>query len=798
MSNKIVLYQVLNYANSSPSTVQSNEVSIDEAEKLLIKDKNYHLRYNIDTNLLLFLDIDKVINTDTILLIINSLKDFFDEENLNISYTCAQNIKNQYSYHIIIYDYYNTVKEQKKIWNDFLEAYPKLKLFIDLSVYKTGYFRLPNQTTETKPHIHKIIKGCMKEFLLYDISKANKCTFEDDEIDENIDENIEELPNENIDVKTSKIIKLLDCLNSSRCDNYEDWTNIGFIIYNELGDLGLSIYKQFSKQSLKYNSKEFKLKWKNIINSNSDNKLKIGSLVMMAKDDNIEKYKNNKINVKYIFDTELNTNFIANNFYSQFGNIFIHQNNKIYFFNGIYWDNESDKKPFILNNFITNEYYKYLMDELINYETNKMNNSNDKEGTQKRINKIRIFLSGLLNFDKRQKFIEEIICKINNNNIIFDIYTNLFAFNNKVFDLNICDFVESKPEYYISLTCGYNFIEQDETQNIKDLKILINSIFPDLELQKLYLSILSTGLDGQQLEKFIIANGTGGNGKGVLNEFVQYALGKYSYILPASILLAPLKTGSNPEIANLNNKRLVFAREPDNNFKFNISALKELTGGTEINARLCHSNDTTTKLALTFIVECNDKPQFSDVDDAISRRIMDIPFKNKFVDKFIYDKLNEEEKKITFLKNGYYKTIEFKNKYKQAIFFILVEHYKIFKNNNRELPICEEVDKRNKSYLASSDELYCWFTDIYEYDENIKNTIKVKDVYNRYILSSFYVNLNKVQKRNNNYKKFCEKIQTNIFLRNFFKIDRHGTNLFINYKLKVEEDEEDEDEEEDN
>ena len=41
----------------------------------------------------------------------------------------------------------------------------------------------------------------------------------------------------------------------------------------------------------------------------------------------------------------------------------------------------------------------------------------------------------LRNYDKRCKYINEIICKITNDDIKFDENPYLFAFNNKIFDL---------------------------------------------------------------------------------------------------------------------------------------------------------------------------------------------------------------------------------------------------------------------------------------------------------------------------------------------------------------------------
>ena len=44
--------------------------------------------------------------------------------------------------------------------------------------------------------------------------------------------------------------------------------------------------------------------------------------------------------------------------------------------------------------------------------------------------------------------------------------------------------------------------------------------------------------------------------------------------------------------AQMHNKRLIIASEPPAEAKFNTSFIKDMTGGTKINARECHSNET--------------------------------------------------------------------------------------------------------------------------------------------------------------------------------------------------------------
>lgn len=640
-----------------------------------------------------------------------------------------------------------------------------------------------------------------------DEDKTDEDKTDEDKTDDDIINNNEDIKNIFIenkikfkDGKTKKdfIIKLIDILNLNRSDDFTYWRNIGFIINYEINDY--NTFDNFSKKSNKYNKDNVLKFWNSINNKDIKRPLTIKSLIQYCLEDN--KYEYYILKNEFIVDNfnffDITTSNIADHFKKIFGHKFIYQDDKLYYYNNVYWKIEEKKMP-ILNNFISKEYYNYIFELYKIFENNeleKIKNISDDKAHQRKIeqlNNIRSSLTHFKNYDKRQQFIKDIICKISNNDIKFDENSYLFAFTNKIFNLKENKFIDPSPLQYISLTTNYNFIEQDETQNIKDLHKLLNSIFPQEDLKKLYLTILATGLDGIPLEKFILANGSGGNGKGLLNEFYKYVLGDYCYVLPVNILLGPLKTGSNPEIANMNNKRAVIAREPDRDLKFNSSTIKEFTGGNEINARLNHSNDTKVNLRLTFILECNDKPKLNETNDALARRILDIPFKNKFVDSNVYEELDEKEKKTTFLINSYYKTQEFKDKYKYALFLILADHYKEFYKNNRNLPITNEIKQRNNQYLANSDELLGWFESKYEKTKNNKDTIKLKSIYEEYKNGDYFNNLNKQQKRNDNYKNFIEQFRTNMFLKKYL-IQEKETYYIKNY-IKIIEDDDNDDEE---
>jgi phage/plasmid-associated DNA primase len=648
----------------------------------------------------------------------------------------------------------------------------------NIDILSNGKCALCSPTIYTKLNgdtvLYRIISGIIDvipDYIINELQfKKNKIT--DDIIKQN-------KYNLSTDEKIDIIEKCLSCLSDDRYDEFDDWRNVGLIISNELSVDGYDIFNEWSSNSEKYNESAVKTFYNNI--KSLEGGLSIGSLKKMAKEDDEENYnilfkkssKKSSKNNEFNFDEPITTTSIAKHFKLLYHDKFIYSNNKLYNFNGIFWDAEEKGQLTIINNFIGNEYFNKLMSLFRNYEGEQQlikRNDSERNSFIERMNAIRGNIYNLQNFDKRVKVIQELICHLTDKNIKFDEDPYLFGFNNKIFDLKLGTFIEPIATQYISLTCGYDYDETtDQTDKIIEYHKLLDTIFPQPEIKNLYLTILSTGLDGIPLEKFILANGGGGNGKGLLNEHVQYMLGNYSYVLPVNILLGPLKTGSNPEIANMNNKRLVIAREPDKNLMFNCATIKEISGGSELNARLNHSNDTKVNLKLTFLLECNEKPKLNEVNDALQRRIIDIPFKNKFVDKQQYDELDEDEKKTTYLINTFYKEKKFKDDYKQALFIILSDHYKVFHQNKRVLPMTNEIIKRNNDYLAGSDELLSWVNNNYEKTNNSNDKIKLKDVYNKFIKSEYFHNLNKKDKRLNNYKCFTEKLMTNMFLKKYVK-----------------------------
>ena len=326
--------------------------------------------------------------------------------------------------------------------------------------------------------------------------------------------------------------------------------------------------------------------------------------------------------------------------------------------------------------------------------------------------------------------------------------------------------------------------DQYDVELVNKLDEFIKTIHTNDEIRTFYLTCLSTGLSGQTLEKFIIANGKGGNGKGVINELAMEMFGDYGYVLPSKILLNPLKTGSNPELANCNFKRFVLVREPDDNYKLNCATIKELTGGNKINARLNHSNDTDTHLNLTLIMECNEKPKLSEVNVAMQRRILDIPFNISFVEKHIYDKLDDDEKENIFIGDVYYNSNEFKQIYRQALFILLTKYYKQHYEHKCQLEIPKLIEERTTNYMSNSDEIVNIIEEVLVKTNDKNDIIKLKELFEIVKSSDMYMNMNKEEKRKLNYKTFYSKLETNMFMKKYVCENKDKIKILKCFKMK--------------
>jgi len=768
----------INYTN----TKKINK-PISVIETVLITDLQLHERLYKNDDLKLSIDVDKlrIHNPDEKLEnIFYNLCDFLHINESEISYTTNFSIDSG-SHHIVIPKYYMNSTKQKQLWYEFRNQYNYGKE-IDADIFgKDGWFRLPNQTKERIAETEHIIqRGELTHFVLKYIENAieyehviNETTTESFSECESV---ISSCSSITCEIKTDivdadKYIELLfDVIGNDKSKiNWDTWFQIAGCLKSN--NYEKSIFLKYSQPNDVLNTAS------NVWDGIKKSSMNIHTLQNIAKKVNFSKYKQwlNKYE-KCLYDQIFTTGLIADYFKLLYGDKFIRVDDTVYMYNGVFW-NKCDKKNTELVNFIDKSFvadlFEYANENMAKY-TMLLTTTQNVEMVKEKLAKIGKFISSIntmRNASVRKPIIEDITSFITNNNIEFDSNPYLFAFTNAIFDLKLNKFVEPDSTFFITKTAGYEYNHSYKIENINTLNELINTIFPDPEVKEYYLSILATGLCGLQIENCFIATGTGGNGKSLINSLMMKTCGQYAYKLPSDVLLSAIKTGPNPEVANVHNVRFLLTQEPNNKKKICCSTLKEITGDKTINVRELYSSKCSINLRNTTLIEANEIPSVDEVNDAVSRRLRTIPFTSRYVEKSVYDSL--EDKTNVFIADSFYKTDEFQNAYKQALFDLLIPRFKTFVDNKHSLPPQPKccLDKC-ADFLGTCDDVYGWFELVFEKTDTIENSdaIPLTDIYSAFSTSSFFMNLSKSDKRKYNKKYFLSKIDENIFLRKYVRL----------------------------
>ena len=617
--------------------------------------------------------------------------------------------------------------------------------------------------------------------------------------------------------KDDKIFQYADIIKLDYLDDYSSWFSLLCALKSENKK---SIAKYISSKSAKFNEEEFDKKWESI---DDMGKITIGTIYHYAKMSDKKKYNEllhqdmDKLDFIDSDDTQ------ANLFLREYEDNLVYKNGQIYIYVG---NSEGTKGRWFVDE-KTERVKKFLSDYLSGIQRDYLNSLKAKT-------KVLVDLSkdGELDEDQQaelnmlaenEKFTGKLIAKLKNcakinsicerlrsllsvkdfQEIKFDKNPYLFPFNNTCYCLKTHNWVGTLREQYILTTCGYDW-KMPSDDEMKILGKLINEIFQDKDIRQEYIHYLATGLFGIPIEKFIFAFGSGGNGKGVINELMEETCGHFGYTGNNAILLNPVAGGANPAIANMSGKRFIIFREPDEKKSLNLSAIKEISGGKKISARKCFSNDDETHLCGTYFCETNKHlPLCGDLGASIQRRLRDIPFKTSYsADK---EKLKSRPK----LKQAvpYYKTAEFQDKFKFALFAHLINYSRKWqsdttKNVCQEQFASKEVGIRTKEYIEDSDEIFGILKKHFVKDlKNHSCCVKFGEFWTFFKDSDFYKTLSKSdQNKSYSWKKVTEHLKESSATRDFYEKkfivkDKHGQtvinkDVLVRWRMKTQEENE--------
>lgn len=302
---------------------------------------------------------------------------------------------------------------------------------------------------------------------------------------------------------------------------------------------------------------------------------------------------------------------------------------------------------------------------------------------------------------------------------LLDTKTNLIGFENGIYDLTTDTFRSGRSDDYITFSTGYDYKAYvDGCPEITDITQYLMRTFPQPKVEgdpytmlEAVLTIYSSFLSGGNSEQhFYIQSNRGSNGKSQLVKLLDMTLGDYSKTVKSALFTESLKPNTvqaTPELALLRGVRLIHAEEPDEDDKFNIGTIKELTGGSSVSARELYKNNITYVPQFHCIFSCNKKPSFKNTtpdDIATWRRIKNIPFVSTFVDSdvsedsshYIYHKDKDLDTKFSL--------------WKSAFMSILLSYYRTqYSPHGISLVSCMKL--ADSEYQSTSDPFYDYFQD---------------------------------------------------------------------------------------
>ena len=131
-----------------------------------------------------------------------------------------------------------------------------------------------------------------------------------------------------------------------------------------------------------------------------------------------------------------------------------------------------------------------------------------------------------------------------------------------------------------------------------------------------------------------ICHGDGGNGKSVFLNVLNRLLGTYGITTPFSTFESVEGAGrASPELARMDGKRFVAAREVKESRKMDEGKIKSLTGGDPIACRALYQDMYEYVPQYKIWVAVNHLPTVTDISEGMWRRIQTVPFDATFTSK---------------------------------------------------------------------------------------------------------------------------------------------------------------------
>jgi P4 family phage/plasmid primase-like protien len=524
--------------------------------------------------------------------------------------------------------------------------------------------------------------------------------------------------------------------------DYDKWLTVGFALHNTDPRLFL-VWMLFSSQSNKFYFSEINnnfMTWKNMRNEGVTER----SILYWAREGNPVEYE--KIRVKtidYFIEKTLDAatdHNMALVLYHKFKGHFICASikHKIWYeFHNHKW-RKIDSGTTLRSHITKTGGDDYTAK--VRYLQNLITDGNpNNEALQNKISKLMSIIIKMGNVDGKNRIMREAQELFYDREFFekLDDDPYLLHFNNGIFDFNMGELRNGRPEDYISLTTKQDYVkydpkDKDHVKYKKEITDFFGQLFTNKKLNRyMWEHLASTLIGTNENETFNIYNGVGRNGKSKLVDLMSKVLGELKGVLPVS--LCTRKRGesgkASPELARLRGVRYAVMQEPSKNDKINEGLMKELTGGDTIQARALFNDPVEYKPQFKMVVCTNNLFDIESNDDGTWRRIRVCEFLSKFCKDPSKKKTDKEFQGISP------SVLLAKFDLWVPIFtWMLIE---VVKKTKGVVKDCNMVLSASKKYRGSQDYLGNFFDEAIEPTDNY--TLKIAETYNCF--KDWYVNM---------------------------------------------------------
>jgi putative DNA primase/helicase len=212
-----------------------------------------------------------------------------------------------------------------------------------------------------------------------------------------------------------------------------------------------------------------------------------------------------------------------------------------------------------------------------------------------------------------------------------DANPTLLGVGNGVVDLRSGGLLPNHPDMLITRHCAADY--DLPTACPRWLQFMDEVFGGDQATIQTVQRLLGYTLTGLNTEEIIVFNiGFGANGKSIFGNIVNRIIGGYSKVAPHTLLAARRGDdhGPRPDIAMLVGARLVSVNELPGGMQLDEQVVKSLASREPIAARHLFGEFITFEPRFTVWVRTNHRPIVKGDDDGIWRRLVIVPFRQKF------------------------------------------------------------------------------------------------------------------------------------------------------------------------